>query len=358
MGGQFSADKMAKALVRAIRIHEHGGIEKLSIDQVQIKEMLATDVAVRVKYTSINHLDLWVRQGLPNVTFSLPIILGSDGAGIVEEVGSEVTDIKKGDRVLIAPTTSCGKCEMCLSGHDNLCRDYKILGEHCDGVDAEIVVIPKANVIKLPDSISLEEAAASSLVFMTAYQMLVEKARVQPGERVLVLGASSGVGSAAIQIAKLYGASVIAVAGSETKLDKAKELGAEEVINYKTSIIHKEVRRLTNKKGVEVVFEHVGKSTWQESILSVCAGGRIVTCGATTGYEAVTDLRYLFSKQITIYGSTMAGKWTLFKMINLMSQKKFKAVIDRIYPYQNVAVAHQTMESGDHFGKILLNFGD
>jgi len=349
---------MDKRFVAAIRVHEHGGIDKLRIDQVQIRELRGTDVAVRVKYTSINHLDLWVRRGLPAVTFPLPIILGSDGSGIVEEVGSEVTDINKGDRVLIAPGTSCGKCEMCLSGRDNLCREYKILGEQCDGVDAELIIIPRTGIIKLPDSISLEEAAASALVFMTAYQMLVEKARVQPGEKVLLLGASSGVGSAAIQIAKFYGASVIAVAGSDSKLEKAKELGADELINYKTDNIHKEVRRLTNKKGVEVVFEHVGELTWRESILSASAGGRIVTCGATTGYNGVTDLRYLFSRQLTIYGSTMGSKSTLFKMLNLMTQKKFKAVIDRIFSYREVALAHEIMESGDHFGKILLRFGD
>ncbi|MGC8594777.1 MAG: zinc-binding dehydrogenase [Candidatus Kryptoniota bacterium] len=349
---------MDSRLVAAIRVHEHGDIGKLKIDRVPIGNLHGTDIVVSVKYASINHLDLWVRRGLPGVRFSLPLILGSDGAGIVEEVGSEVTDIKKGDRVLIAPGRSCGKCEMCLSGRDNLCREYKILGEHCDGVDAELLTVPRAGIIKLPDSVSLEEAAASALVFMTAYQMLVEKATVQPGEKVLVLGASSGVGSAAIQIAKFHGASVIAVAGSEDKLEKAKKLGADEVINYRTSSIHDEVRRLTGKKGVEVVFEHVGKSTWQESILSTCAGGRIVTCGATTGYDAVTDLRYLFSKQLTIYGSTMGSKATLFKMLNLMSQKKFNAVIDRIFSYRDVAKAHEVMESGDHFGKILLHFGD
>ncbi len=342
--------------MKALRIHEHGGLERLVIDDIPAPVPKANEAVVRIAATSVNHLDIWVRGGMRNLSLPLPMVLGSDGAGTIAQSGSEVTDLKTGDRVLISPGTSCGKCEQCLTGHDNLCREYRILGEHCDGTDAEYVAVRRDNILKLPDAVPFEDAAASSLVFITAYQMLVEKADVQPGEDVLVMGASGGVGTAAVQIAKLYNARVIAVAGSDEKLEKAKALGADEGINYSTEKISDAVRRLTGKRGVDIVFEHTGKATWNDSILSAARGGRIVTCGATTGPEAVTDLRYVFSRQLTIYGSTMGSKSMLHTMLDLMSEKKFKAVIDRKLPFTEVRKAHEIIESGKHFGKIVLTF--
>lgn len=342
--------------VHAIRIHEHGGIDKVVVDEIHAPVPKSDEVLVKIKSTSVNHLDIWVRNGFRNVRLPLPLILGSDGAGTIADIGNEIYDLKIGERVLISPSTSCGRCEQCLNGKDNLCADYKILGEHCDGVDAELVTSKRENIFKLPDNVSFEDAAASALVFITAYQMLVDKAKIQPGDDVLVLGAGSGVGTAAIQIAKLFNARVIAVAGSDEKLEKARAIGADDVINYSSESIFQGVRRLTDKHGVDIVFEHVGKATWNESILSAKRGGRIVTCGATTGFDAVTDLRYVFSKQLTIYGSTMASKSRLFTLINFLSEKTFKAIIFRTMNYTEVQEAQELVENRLQFGKIVLTF--
>ncbi len=342
--------------MKAIRIHEHGGSDRILIDDIPEPSPNSDEALVKIAATSINHLDLWVRDGMRNLRLPLPMILGSDGAGTILQVGREIYDLRPGDRVLISPGTSCGTCEQCLGGHDNLCRNYRILGEHCDGTDAEIVAVKRDNVLKLPDNITFDDAAASSLVFITAYQMLAEKARVQPVEDVLILGAGSGVGTAAIQIAKLFNARVIAVSGSDEKLDRAKLIGADDVINYNSERISDGVRRLTSKRGVDVVFEHTGKTTWSESILSTKRGGRIVTCGATTGPDAVTDLRYVFSRQLSIFGSTMGSKKLLFTMLDLMSSGRFHAVIDRKLPYTDVRKAHEIIEERRQFGKIVLTF--
>ncbi len=342
--------------MKAVRVHEHGGTDRIVIDEIPRPVPNSDEAVVKIASTSVNHLDIWVRGGMRNVSLPLPMILGSDGAGTISEVGSEVSDLRPGDRVLISPGKACGKCEQCLAGHDNLCREYKILGEHCDGTDAEFVAARRDNIIRLPDEMSFEDAAASSLVFITAYQMLVEKAQVRPNEVVLIMGASSGVGTAAIQIARLHGARVIAVAGSDEKLRKAKALGADEGINYGSEKISDGVRRLTGKHGVDVVFEHTGQATWSDAIRSTRPGGRIVTCGATTGAEAVTDLRYVFSRQMTIYGSTMGSRNLLHTMLELMSKNKFKAVIDTKLPFTEVRRAHEIMEAGKHFGKIVLTF--
>lgn len=342
--------------MRAIRVHEHGGIDKLVIDTLPAPAPGSNEVVIKIMATSVNHLDIWVRAGIPGVSFPLPIVLGSDGAGVVTEIGSEISDLKAGDRVLISPAVSCGTCRECLSGRDNFCRQYKILGEDRDGADAEFVAVRRDNVFKLPENVSFDEAAASALVFITAYQMLIDKADIQPMEEVLVMGAGSGVGTAAIQIAKLYGARVIAVAGSDEKLEKARALGADEIVNYNSGSISQAVRKLTGKRGVDVVFEHTGQATWREGILSARRGGRIVTCGATTGPDAVTDLRQVFGRQLTIYGSTMGSKSRLHVLLELLSKKKFRAVIDRTMPFPEVREAHKAVEAGQHFGKIVLNF--
>ncbi|MBI3112644.1 MAG: zinc-binding dehydrogenase [Ignavibacteriales bacterium] len=340
--------------MKCVRIHRHGGFENLSLEDIIPPRIGADEVLVNVKATSINHLDLWVRQGIPGVKFPLPIIPGVDAAGVVAERGEAVHHVAVGDRVVVAQGISCGHCRHCLNGNDNLCRDYKLIGEHRDGADAEYLAVPSRNVIPLSDKISFEAAAASALVFLTAWQMIVDKAGVKPGDDVLVVGGSSGVGTAGIQIAKLFGARVIATTSTDQKSEKLKELGADEVINYRKQSVLNEVRRLTAKRGVDVVFEHVGKSVWDESIRSLTKGGTLVTCGATSGYDAVTDLRYVFYKQIRILGSTMGRKGDLLPILECLERGTLKPVIDRVLPMSDVREAHKVVEAGEHVGKVVL----
>ena len=341
-------------MIKAVRVHEHGGIDKVVIDDLPDPSPEPDGAVVEIKATSLNHLDIWVRNGIRGVP--LPITLGSDGAGYVREVGKNVTDLHPGDRVLVSPSTSCGKCDACAAGTDTLCSEYKILGEHCNGTDAELISVKRSNLFKLPDEVTFRDAASLALVFITAYQMLVDKARIQNGESVLVLGAGSGVGTTAIQIARLFGARVIAVAGNNDKLNLARSLGANDTINYNDGRISEEVRRLTGKEGVDIVFEHTGKLTWPESILSARRGGRIVTCGATTGFDAMTDLRYVFARQLTILGSTMGSKSLLQVLIDLLSRKRIKSVIYSVFHFTEVRKAQEMMENRAHFGKIVLEF--
>ncbi len=340
--------------MKAVRIHEHGGIDKLIYEDVPEPKPKANEVLVNVRAVSLNHLDLWIRQGIPGLKIQLPMILGIDAAGVVSEIGSVVANLKAGDRIAVSPGLSCGTCQQCLLGKDNLCREYHLLGEHIDGSDAEYIAIPAANLVPISEKISFEDAAAISAVFLTAWQMLVEKAKVQPGEDVLVLGAGSGVGSAAIQIARLFGARVIATVGSEDKIEKAKAIGADEVINHSKQNILEEVRRFTGKKGVEVVIEHVGKATWMQSILCAAKGGRIVTCGATTGYDAVTDLRHVFYRQLQILGSTMGSKGSSFEIFKHVEAGRLRPVVDQVLPLKEVRKAHQILEERKQFGKIVM----
>ena len=340
--------------MKCVRIHEHGGFDKLLIEEIPPPRISSSEVLVHVKATSLNHLDLWVRKGLPGVTFPLPIIPGVDAAGIVAEVGDAVSHVQPGDRVVVAQGISCGHCTWCLNGHDNLCKEYRLIGEHRDGADAEFLSVPGRNVIKLRAAISFEQAAAGALVFLTAWQMLVDKAKVRPGEEVLVMGASSGVGSAGIQIAKLFGARVIAVTSSEAKAEQARTLGADEVILHTKEKIVDRVRTLTAKRGVDVVFEHVGSAVWEACIKSLAKGGRLVTCGATSGHGATTDLRYVFYKQLQILGSTMGRKGDLITILNFFEQGKLKPVIDRVIPLDQVREGHRLLEEGSQFGKIVM----
>ena len=340
--------------MKCVRIHEHGGLEKLVFEEIPTPSFKSDEVLVRVKATSVNHLDLWVRKGLPGVRFPLPLIPGVDAAGVVAEQGDAVTHVNPGERVVVAQGISCGHCMYCLNGADNLCKDYRLIGEHRDGADAEFITVPGRNVIKLSDGVSFEQAAAGSLVFLTAWQMLTDKAQVKPGQDVLVIGASSGVGSAGIQIAKLHGARVIALTSSDEKAARAKKLGADEVILRTSQDLVNEVRRLTDKQGVDIVFDHVGASVWESCIKSLKKGGRLVTCGATSGYEAVTDLRYVFYKQIEILGSTMGRKGDLITILRLFEEGSLKPVVDRVLPLSEVREAHKILEEGRQFGKIVL----
>ena len=340
--------------MKAIVFSQHGGPEVLRYAEVADPRIGPNDVLVRVRACALNHLDLWVRRGLPGISIPMPHIPGSDMAGEVAKVGEQVTRVKVGQRVLLAPGISCGQCPQCLAGNDSACRRYTLFGYMVDGGCAELVKSPEVNVIPIPGDLSFEEAAAVPLVFLTAWHMLVTRARLQPGEDVLVLGAGSGVGSAAIQIARVIGARVIATAGSDAKLAKARELGAHETINHSTQKIVDEVKRLTDRRGVDVVFEHVGTATWEMSVASLAPAGRLVTCGATTGYDARIDLRHLFSRQFSILGSYMGGKAELYDVLKLLGRRQMKAVIDRTLPLSQCALAHELLEKREQFGKIVL----
>ncbi len=340
--------------MKAIVFHEHGDPSVLRYAEVAEPKIGPTEVLVRVRACALNHLDLWVRRGLPGISIPLPHIPGSDISGEVARVGDSVTRVKVGQRVLLAPGISCGQCPQCLAGEDNLCRRYTLFGYMVDGGCAEYVKSPEVNVIPIPGDLSFEEAAAVPLVFLTAWHMLITRAKLRPGEDLLVLGAGSGVGSAAVQIGKLIGARVLATAGSDAKLAKARELGADEVINHSRQKIADEVKRLTDRRGVDVVFEHVGTVTWDASLMSLAPSGRLVTCGATTGYQAHVDIRYLFSRNLSILGSYMGSKAELYDVLHLIAQRKLRAVIDRTLPLEECALAHELMERREQFGKIVL----
>jgi NADPH:quinone reductase-like Zn-dependent oxidoreductase len=340
--------------VRAIRFHEHGGPEVLKYEDAPKPSIGANDVLVRVRACALNHLDLWVRRGIPGIQFPMPHIPGSDIAGEIAEIGSAVTTVKAGQKTVLAPGVSCGKCAACVAGLDNRCRQFTNLGYLIDGGCAEFVRAPEVNCLPFPENLSFEEASAVPLVFQTAWHMLVTRAELQPGEDVLVLGAGSGVGSAAIQIAKFFGARVIATAGTDAKLAKARELGADYLIHHKNQNIREEVRRLTGKRGVDVVFEHVGTATWDDSVASLAPCGRLVTCGATTGYDAKVDLRFLFSRQLSLLGSYMGTKRELQTVMKLVAAGRLKPVVDRIFPLTEAAAAHAYLEASAQFGKVVL----
>ena len=340
--------------MKAVIFRQHGGPEVLQYTDVPEPKIKANEVLVEVRACALNHLDVWVRGGLPGIEIPLPHILGDDIAGVVREVGGLVSWIKPGDEVMLQPGVSCGHCAECLRGQDNLCRDYDIIGYRRDGGYAELVAVPGVNVIPKPKNLSWEEAAALPLVTLTAWHMLVTRARLQPGEDVLVHAAGSGVGSLGIQIAKLRGARVIATAGSDEKLAKAKELGADEVINYTRTDWPKEVKRLTERKGVDVVFEHTGAETWPGSIASLKTGGRLVTCGATSGFDARTDIRQIFYRHLTILGSFMGAKGELLEAMKFIECGKIRAVVDQSMPLSEARRAHELMEDRAQFGKLVL----
>jgi NADPH:quinone reductase-like Zn-dependent oxidoreductase len=340
--------------MKAVIMSEHGGPEVLRYTEVPNPTIEPNEVLVRVRACALNHLDIWVRGGLPGVSIPMPHILGSDIAGEVAQVGAQVAGVQIGERVLLCPGISCGHCPQCFAGNDSQCRQYTLFGYMVDGGYAEYVRSPAVNVIPIPHGLSYEQAAAVPLVFLTAWHMLIARAALKPAEDVLILGAGSGVGSAAIQIAKVTGARVIATAGSEEKLAKARGLGADDVILHSKQDIAVEVKRLTNRRGVDVVFEHVGQTTWEQSIRSLAVGGRLVTCGATTGYEGKIDIRYLFTRHLSIFGSYMGSKAELFSVLELVGRGLLKPVIDTIMPLAQAAGAHKHLESREQFGKIVL----
>jgi NADPH:quinone reductase-like Zn-dependent oxidoreductase len=340
--------------MKAIVIPRHGGPEALELRDVEQPTPGAGEVLVRVRACALNHLDLWSRNGIAGIQFPLPLIPGSDIAGEIAGVGAGATRAKVGDKVVLSPGVACGQCAACASGDDSQCRWYKLIGYMRNGGCAEYVVAPEVNALPMPQGLSFEEAAAVPLVFLTAWHMLITRAQLKAGEDVLVLGAGSGIGSAAIQIAKLIGARVIATAGDPMKFEKARALGADEMIQHGKQDISEEVRRLTGKRGVDVVFEHVGKVTWEQTVKSLATAGRLVTCGATTGREAMTDLRLLFARQLSLLGSYMGSRGELFHVLKLVGEKKLRPVVDRVLPLAEARAAHEVMERREHFGKVVL----
>jgi NADPH:quinone reductase-like Zn-dependent oxidoreductase len=339
--------------MKAVRIHQFGGPEVLTYEDVPDPKPRKDQVLVRVRACALNHLDIWVRQGLPGV--NLPHILGSDTAGEIVEIGEYITDLKPGQRVLIAPMHFCNRCAKCVAGLQNQCRQFTVLGNGVDGSNCELFAVPAVNVIPIPDALGFNEAASVPLVFLTAWHMLTGRAAIRPGQTVLVLGANSGVGIAAIQIAKMFHARVITTAGDERKMERARELGADFVIHHYQQKISQEVRKITNSEGVDIVVEHVGHATWDESVRSLKAGGTLVTCGATTGPKVELDLRFLFSRQLALLGSYMGTMSELHEVLGHVFTGRLKPVIDHTFPLNEIRTAHEYMEKSQMFGKIVLN---
>jgi NADPH:quinone reductase-like Zn-dependent oxidoreductase len=340
-------------MMQAMVLREHGGPEVLQREELPIPEPGPGQVRVRIRAVALNHLDIWVRKGGPAFHLEYPHRLGSDIAGVVDAVGPGATAVV-GAKTVVQPGLSCGRCAACLGGHDNLCRFYKILGENTQGGYAEYIVVPEVNLAPYPDRLDFPEAAASILPFLTAWQMVVHKARVAPGDTILVQGAGSGIGVAAIQIAKLHGARVIATAGTQAKCDRAKQLGADEAIDYTTTDFAAAARAATGKRGVDAVIEHVGGDTFVASIKAVKNGGRIVTCGATAGFHPAIDLRHIFFRQIEILGSTMGSKADLLAVLGHVAAGRLSPVVDRVLPLARAADAHRVLELRAAFGKVVL----
>src|SRR3990172_949019 len=341
--------------MKAIAIRMHGGLDVLRLEDLPDPEASAGRVVVRVKAVALNPLDIFVREGWAGLKLAFPHVLGADVAGVVEAIGPGVKGVAPGDEVVVNPGVSCGRCRACLSGDDVMCREYSILGEHVSGGYAQKVGVPSQNVVPKPKNLSFDEAACVPLVFLTAWHALVARAGLRAGETVLVHAAGSGVGSAGIQIAKLLGATVIATAGSDAKCERARRLGADHAVNYSRQDFLTEVRRITGKRGVDVLFEHVGKATWEKSLLALARGGRLVTVGATTGYDPPTDLRHVVYRSLSLLGSTMGSKGELFDVLALVEQGKLKPVLDRVLPLAEAGAAQKLLEDRAQFGKIVLN---
>jgi len=366
-GGTFAHQETAHTLVlpilgstmRAITLHRHGDPSVLALEVVADPSPGPGEVLVRIEACALNRLDLFVRNGAPSLRLTYPHILGSDIAGRVVGLGAGADPSWQDREVVLNPGISCGRCESCLSGWDNLCARYGIFGETQGGGYCELLAVPQANLVSKPEGLSMVMAAAVPLTFLTAWQMVVTRGRVTPGDTVLVHAVGSGVGVAALQIAKLHGARVVALARTADKLERAKELGADHTICSADTDWTKQVRAVpgVGRRGVDMVVEHTGKDTWGASIELVRRGGTIVTCGATSGWDATTDLRHVFFRQIQILGSTMGSKASLHRIVALVAAGKLKPIVDRTFPLADAALAHAHLESRAQFGKVVLEIG-
>ncbi len=338
--------------MKAVRIHEHGNVNVLRYDEVPIPSITDDLVLVKIHTAAMNHLDIWVRKGIPGVP--LPCILGSDGAGEIVEIGSNISSYAVGDRMMIQPLTFCGTCKYCLSKKENYCDSWGILGENQNGTQCEYIAVSEVNLRPIPAHLSYEQAAAFSLVAQTAYAMLVRRAKINAGENIFVWGGTSGVGSMGIQISKALGCQVYTAVGNEEKAAVAKELGADHVADYTEMDISKWMMDLTEGYGADVVMEHVGAATWKTSLAILAKGGRIVTCGATTGPIVNVDLRHLFYKQQTILGSTMGDMAAYDEALDMLNKKQIYPVIGKSFPMENIQEAHTYLENNRQIGNVVL----
>jgi len=347
--------------MKALVLRGHGDLSQLAVAEVPAPSPGApTDVRVRLRAAALNHLDLWTVRGLPGLALRFPHVLGGDGAGIVDAVGPAVTRVKPGDPVLFNPGISCYRCEPCLAGEHSLCVDYRLLGEHLPGTLAEYVVVPEPNVFPIPvlaaphAPLSFPEAAAFSLVTLTAWRMLITRARLRPGETVFIWGAGGGVSSAALRIAKLAGAFVIVTSSSDAKLARAREWGADVTLDHAVRDVPKEVRALTRKRGVDLIVENVGEATWERSLRMLARGGRIVTCGGTTGPHLAIDVRRLFWYQWDILGSTMGNAEEYRQVVRLLGQGHLRPIVDSVFPLERGPDAFARLAGGEHVGKVVV----
>jgi NADPH:quinone reductase-like Zn-dependent oxidoreductase len=342
--------------VRALTISAHGGLEQLHYrtDLEEPRIHAADDVRVRVRAAALNHLDLFVIKGLPGVMITPHWIMGGDGAGVIDAVGTAVRGLARGDRVIINPGISDRTCEYCREGEQSLCLRYKLLGEHLPGTIADYVVVPAANVRTIPASVSWDVAAGFSLATLTAWRMVMTRARVQAGENVLIWGIGGGVAVAAMQIAKLAGAKTWVTSGSDEKLMRARELGADETLNHRTQDVGKEIRARTGKRGVDVVIDNVGRDTWPASLVALGRRGRLVTCGATSGPMVETDVRRMFWNQWTLMGSTMGNDEEMDAITAHLREGRLVPPVDSVYEIERAAQAFERLASGEQFGKVVI----
>ncbi len=344
--------------MKAAVFHKHGSPEVLSYEDFKDPKIGARQLLIRVKAVALNHLDLFVRNGISGLKLEMPHILGSDISGEIVELGSKVgTTFEAGQHVIVDPGISCGTCEFCMRGQESLCPSYGIIGEHYRGGYAQYIAVDPQNVVPIPTDagLALTEAAALPLTLMTAWRMLITKAQIRPGDDLLIIGIGGGVAVAALQIAKAAGARVIVTSSSDAKLEKASALGADIGINHNTTPdYHKEIYRVTKNRGVDVVLDSVGQATWAKSLKSLRKGGKLVTCGATSGPNAETNVSLLFWKQLEILGSTMGSRDELRAALKLAWTGKVRPVVDRVFPLSKAKEAHELLERGEQFGKILL----
>jgi len=342
--------------MKAAFINNHGDLEQIQYGELDIPKIGPNEVLIESKFSALNHLDIFVARGWPGLKLIMPHIIGADGSGVIKEVGSAVTAVSEGDRITINPGISCGKCEMCLSGQQVFCRSFSIKGEHQWGTFAEYFKMPEINVLKIPDAYPFDKAAAAPLTFLTAWRMLRTQANVKPDEFVFIHGAGGGVATAAIQIAKYLGAKVITTTSTSKKIKKAKELGADHVINYKEMKDYSKhvFVDLTNRRGIDVVIDNVGQATFPTSIRLLKPGGRLVTCGATTGPKTKVMINQIFWKQLEIKGSTMANQGEFREVMKLVLDEKITPIIDKIFPLEQARDAEKYLNDANQFGKILL----
>ncbi len=340
--------------MKAVQFSDHGDRSVIDYGEFPDPTPDRDEVLVDVKAGALNHLDVWTRKGLPGLDLEMPHVPGSDGAGVVLEVGEDVTRFEPGDRVALSAGVSCGKCEFCRDGEYTMCVNFHVIGEHVPGVHGERAAIPEQNLVEVPSGVDWETAAAAPLVFQTAWRMLLTRGNVSPGEDVLVLGASGGVGHAAVQIADYAGANVYATASSDEKLKYAEEVGADHVINYEAEDFAARIRDLTGKRGVDVVVDHVGAATWHDSLSSLAKGGRVLTCGATTGGRPETDINRIFWNQLKVIGSTMANPGEVDDVLELVWDGTFEPRIREVLPMSETARAHELLEEREGFGKVVV----